>query len=133
MLFANKTKGFFIELNDHAVMVARTSAPVAPFTIEEMRECPANDAAALSTMLAELQPKKTASGYIHAVVGIHPASRVVRRHTLELKRVREAAYIPEVCSQQFRIEPDKYQLVLLNANDGLEFDAAKLGQKEVIF
>lgn len=133
MLFAKKTKGFFIELNDHAVMVARTSAGEAPFTIEELRECPANDLAALSALLADLQPKKSASGYIHATVGIHPASRLVRRHTLELKRVREPSYINEVCSQQFRIEPDKYSLLLLNANDGLEFDTAKLGQKEVIF
>jgi hypothetical protein len=133
MLFPQKTKGFFVELNDHAVMVARTSGPSAPFTIEDMRECPINDAAALDALLTQIQPKKSPSGYLHATVGIFPAKRLVRRHTLELKRVREAGYIAEICSQQFRIEHDKYAVSLLNANDGLEFDAARLGQKDVLF
>ncbi|MGH7957436.1 MAG: hypothetical protein ACREH8_10550 [Opitutaceae bacterium] len=133
MLFSPKNKGFFIELNDYSILVARTSGPVAPFTIEEMRECPVNDPAALEGVLAQLQPKKSAGRYVYATVGIHPASRLVRRHTLELKRVREPAYFPEICSQQFRIEPDKYSFLLLNANDGTELDAARLGQKEVVF
>src|SRR5687768_16271079 len=114
MLFAQKTKGFFVELNDHAVMVARTSAPSAPFTIEEMRECPINDAAALAAMIAQVQPKKSPSGYLHATVGIYPGTRLVRRHTLEMKRIREPGYIAEICTQQFRIEYDKYAIALLN-------------------
>ena len=47
MFLSQKAKGFFVELNDNAVMMARTSAPNAPFTVEEMLECPPNDAAAL--------------------------------------------------------------------------------------
>jgi hypothetical protein len=133
MLFAQKTKGFFAELNDHAIMVARTSAPAAPFTIEEMRECPINDPAALDALISQVQPKKTPSGYLHATVGVYPPKRLVRRHTLELKRIREPGYIAEVCSQQFRIEHDKYVMALLNAADGTEFDSAKIGQKDVLF
>jgi hypothetical protein len=133
MLFSKKTKGFFVELNDHAVMVARTSAPVAPFTVEEMRECALGDVAALSDCLNQIQPKKSPSGYVHAAVGVYPPKRIVRRHTLELKRVKEPGYFPEVCSQQFRIEQDKYSIALLNANDGSDFDAVKAVQKDVIF
>jgi hypothetical protein len=133
MLFAQNNKGYFVELNDHAILIARTSGPVAPFTVEEMRECPLNDPAALETVLTQLQPKKAQSGYVHATVGIYPEKRLVRRHTLELKRVRESGYIAEVCSQQFRIEMDKFTLSLLNAIDGTEFDTAKIGQKEVLF
>src|SRR5688572_28632225 len=134
MLFPQKNKGFFVELNDHAVMVARTSTPAAPFTIEEMRECPVNDPAALAAMLGQLLPKKkTVGGYIPATVGIHPPSRLVRRHTLDLKRVRETGYFPELFSQHFRVEHDKFASQVLNANDGPEFDSAKVGQKEVIF
>jgi hypothetical protein len=133
MLFAQKNKGFFVELNDHAIMVARTSAPTAPFTVEDMRECPVGDAAALDAILTQLQPKKTPSGFLHATVGVFPARRLVRRHTLELKRVREPGYVAEICAQQFRIEHDKYALTLLNANDGLEFDSSRIGQKDVVF
>jgi hypothetical protein len=133
MLFSAEVKGFFIEVNDHAVLLARTSTTEPPFTVEEVRECPPNDPAALEKAIGELQPKKSPTGYLSAVVSVYPARRLVRRHSLELKRVKEPAYFAEVCSQQFRIELNEYTLALLNANDGMDFDAAKAVQKDVLF
>jgi len=133
MLFSQKTKGFFIELNDHAVMLARTSSATAPFAVEDMRECPAGDAAALEEAIRLIQPKKSPSGYLHATVGVFPAKRLVRRHSLELKRIKEAGYLAEVCTQQFRIEQEKYSLAILNAADGSDYDLAKAVQKDVMF
>ncbi len=133
MLFSQKTKGYFVEVNDHAILMARTSAPSAPFTVEDFSECVPNDPEALAAAINQLQPKKSPSGYLHATVGLYPAKRVVRRHTLEPKRVKEPGYFAEVCSQQFRIEQDKYVLAILNATDGADFDAVKATQKDVIF
>ncbi len=133
MFFSHKPKGFFVELNDHAVMVARTSGPTAPFAVEEMLDCAPHDPAALKEMLGRIQPKKSPSGYLHATVGIYPGKRLVRRHTVEPKRVKEQAYITELCSQQFRIEDDKYSLAILNASDGVDFDTARGTQKDVVF
>lgn len=132
MFFSQKTKGFFVELNDHAVMLARTSSATAPFTVEDMVECPANDAAALEAAISQIQPKKSPSGYLHATVGVYPLKRWVRRHTLELKRVKEPGYFAEICAQQFRIEQDKYMLAILQSNDGTDYDMAKAVQKDVI-
>ena len=133
MFFSKKTKGFFVEVNDHAVTLARTSSPTAPFTIEEMQECAPNDAAGLAAAINQIQPKKAPSGYLHAIVAIYPGKRLMRRHALELKRVKEPGYLAEVCTQQFRIEPDKYTIAILNATDGIDFDPARAVQKEVLF
>lgn len=133
MLFSQKTKGFFVELNDHAVLLARTSAPTAPFAVEDLRECPPGDPAALQDAISQVQVKRSPTGYLHATVGVFPAKRVVRRHSLELKRVKEPGYFAEVCTQQFRIEQDKYTLALLNSNDGTDYDTTKAAQKEVLF
>ncbi len=133
MLFSQKTKGFFVEYNDHAVMFARTSSPVAPFTVEDMRECPPHDPAGLQEALRQIQPKKGPSGYLHATVGVYPAKRLVRRHSIELKRAKEPGYFAEICAQQFRIEQDKYSIAVLNSTDGMDFDAAKGVQKDLIF
>jgi hypothetical protein len=133
MLFSQKTKGFFVELNDHAVMLARTSSAVAPFTVEDMRECPPGDAAALKEAIRLIQPKKSPSGYLHATVGVFPSKRLVRRHSLEMKRIKEPGYLAEICSQQFRIEQEKYAIALLNAADGGDYDLAKAVQKDVLF
>lgn len=133
MFFAAKTKGFFVEQNDHAVLLGRTSAPRAPFAIEVLRECAVGDAAALAEALKALQPKRPPSGYLTAVCGVHPARRIVRRATLELKRVKEPAYFSEILSTQFRVEPEKYVTYILNAPDGTDYDVAKASQKEALF
>lgn len=133
MFFSKKTKGFFVELNDHGIMLARTSSSAAPFTVEDMRECPPGDAAALEEALRLIQPKKSPTGYLHFTVGVFPSKRLVRRHSLELKRLKEPGYLAEICTQQFRIEQDKYSLAILNAADGSDYDLAKATHKDVVF
>ncbi len=133
MIFTPATKGYFAELSDHGILLARTSSATAPFVVEEMREVAPGDPAALATAIAELQPKKAPSGYLHATVGVYPARRLVRRHTLDLKRAKDPGYFPEVCAQQFRIELEKYKVAILNSDDGSDYDPAKAVQKEVIF
>src|SRR5258708_5076013 len=134
MFFSDKTKGFFVEMNDYTVFLARTSAPVAPFTIEDMRECPAKNPAAFGEAINQIQgSKKNPTGYLHATVSVYPAKRLLRRHSLELKRVKEPGYFAELCSQQFRIEQDQYTLAILNATDGTDFDLTKAALKDVLF
>ncbi len=132
MFFSKKSKGFFLEVSEHSVLAARTSSPAAPFTIEEVRECAAGDPAAFRAMLGELQPSKSPTGYLHASVGIYPARRVVRRHTVEPKRMRESGYFADICTQQFRIEQDKHALFLVNAADGSDYESAKTPPREVV-
>ena len=76
--FSKKTKGFFIDINGEAVLLARTSSPDAPMVVEEMREVPVSDEAAVQRALKELQGKKRGS-YLHARCGIYPRHRLVRR------------------------------------------------------
>ncbi|MBC7369529.1 MAG: hypothetical protein H7343_22400 [Undibacterium sp.] len=133
MFFSQKSNGYFIDANDHAVMLARTSATTAPFTIEEVLECPAGDPTALSAMVKLIQPKKSADGYLHAAVGVYPTKRIVRRHSLEPKRLKEPEYLNEVMTQQLRVEPSKFSMVLINANNGADYDLVKATQKDVLF
>jgi Tfp pilus assembly PilM family ATPase len=133
MLFSKKTKGFFVELNESSVLLARTTSDSTPLEIEELKECALGDDAAVAEAIRSIQPKKAPSGYLHSVVGVYPPRRVVRKHTLELKKMKEAGYLPDVFTSQLRIEQDKYTLAMLNATDGADYDLAKANQKEVIF
>jgi hypothetical protein len=131
--FSKKAKGFFIDVNAEAVLMARTSSPDAPMVVEEMREAPVSDEAAVQRALKELQGKRRGS-FIHARCGIYPPHRLVRRVTLDLKRLKEADYYQEICTQQFHVDEDKCTLAVLNAADGTDYDAGKVTtQKEVIF
>lgn len=133
MFFSAKTKNFFVDFNDHMILVARTSGATAPLVVEEILECPPGDPAALQEALKTLQVKKSPSGYLQASCGIYAPKRVVRRVPLEAKRLKEPAYLNEVAVQQLRIEPDQFTLTLLNPADGTAFDLTKAGPKDALF
>jgi hypothetical protein len=132
--FSKKPEAFFIEINEETALMARTSSSKAPFVIEETKEAPAGDEAAVQQAVKELVGKKSGSGYAHARCGIHPARRLIRRMSVDLKRVKEPGYFHEVCTQQFRIETDKYTIAVLNSVDGTDYETAKAtAEKEVVF
>ncbi|MFA6961316.1 MAG: hypothetical protein WC205_11240 [Opitutaceae bacterium] len=132
MFFTAKSKNFFVDFSEHSVLLARTSKAEVPFVIEEIVECPAGDVAALADALKLMQPSKSASGYLHANCGINAARRVVRKVTLEPKRLKEPTYLNEVTAQQLRIEPDEYSLAILNPSQGTDYDMVKALQKDAL-
>jgi Tfp pilus assembly PilM family ATPase len=133
MLFSKRTKGYFVEMNESSVLFARTNSLSTPMEIEELRECAVGDQAAIAEALKALQPKRPPSGYLHAVVGVYPPKRLVRKHTLELKKMKEAGYMTDLFTSQLRIEQDKFTVAMINATDGADYDLTKASQKEVIF
>jgi hypothetical protein len=133
MRFASKTKGFFVEQNEHSILIARTSAAAAPLVIEEFGECPVGNPSALAEAIKRVQPKKSPSGYLNAHCGVYPTRRFVRRATLDPKRMKEAGYFAEILANQFRVELDKHTVHLLNAPDGTDLDVTKSTQKEALF
>lgn len=133
MLFASKTKGYFVEQNDHATLLARTSATTGAMVVEEVSECPAGDMAAIADALKKLQPKKSPTGYLNATCGVYPSRRLVRRATVELKRLKEPGYFGELLATQFRLELDKHSVHAISAVDGTDYDLERATQKEVLF
>jgi hypothetical protein len=134
MFVSKKTKGYFIEHNSHSLLLARTSAPSGPMVIEELTSCVPDKPEALAEALKKLQPKKSGQhGYVRATCGAYSPKRVVRHASLDPKRYKDSAYVNEVLTGQIRIEPDDYTLVLLNANDGTDFDFSSTAKKEAVF
>ncbi|MDB6167998.1 MAG: hypothetical protein JWM88_862 [Verrucomicrobia bacterium] len=133
MFFSSKTKGYFVEQTEHTIVLARTSSALAPMVIEELRQCPVGDAEALSTAMQDIQAKGSPGGYMNACCGVYPARRLVRRVALELKKVKEPTYFPDLFTNQFRIEPDKYTVHIISAVDGTDYDVSKNTGKEVLF
>jgi len=55
--FATKSKGFCVELGEHATLIARLSQAEAPFLVEELKELPSGDLGALSEWVKVLKEK----------------------------------------------------------------------------
>jgi hypothetical protein len=132
MFFANKSKRFCVEMGEQTTLAARFIESDGAILIEEVRELPAADSNGLAEWV-KASDGKGATGLAHAVCGVYPAKRIVRRQTLDLKRVKDPTYVNEICVQQFRIEPDKYAIKVLNHSDGSAYDTIKASQKEAIF
>lgn len=132
MLFAKKTKGYCAEFGEQSTLVARLSQFEPPLVVEELREFAASDAESMRQWFRTAEGKGP-MGHAHTNVGVYPGKRVVRRQALDMKRVKEPGYFNELYSQQFRIEPDKYTMMVLNSGDGSEYDSSKSSQKEVLF
>jgi Tfp pilus assembly PilM family ATPase len=133
MLFSAKKKGFFVELSDHGCLFARTSSDEAPLVVEALEECRTTDPIAIAEVIKKLQPKKTPTGYLHANASFYPAKRMIRRAAVDLKRIKDPGYLNEVIAQQFRIEPEKYAIAVLQSTDGADYEVAKATQKEALF
>lgn len=132
MFSSRKAKGFFVSLSDDRIQVARTSSASAPLVLEEVKEG-SGLGGSFSELIKSMQVGRLGGGYVQAVVGTYPSKRLVRRHTIELKRAKETGYLSEVCAQQFRIETDNFALSVIGAGDGTEFDASSSVQKDVVF
>jgi len=132
MFLATKSKGFCVEVGEHSTLLARLNQAEAPLVVEELKELPSADAGAINEWVKGSEGKGS-TGYAHATCGVYPVKRVVRRHTLDLKRVKDPAYFSEVYAQQFRIEAEKYTMRALNPGDGSDYDTTKASQKEVLF
>jgi hypothetical protein len=132
MFFATKSKGFCVDIGEHTTLLARLAQAKAPFVVEELKELPSSDVDALTEWVKGTEGKGS-TGYAHATCGIYPAKRVVRRQTLDLKRLKDPTYFNEIYTQQFRVEPDKYTIKALNHTDGSDYDTTKAAQKEVLF
>lgn len=132
MLFGKKTKGFCVDFGDQAILLARLSHENAPCVVEELKEFAPTDTESLQAFVKAAEGRGP-TGYAHSRVGLYPPKRVVRRHTLDLKRIKDPAYFNEILSQQFRVEPERYRTLVLNPADGSEFDNTKTTQKEALF
>lgn len=132
MFLAKKSKGFCVEIGEYTTLTARLSQPEAPCIVEELKEFNSSDTVALAEWVKGSEGKGS-SGYAHATCGVYPAKRLLRRHTIDPKKVKEPAYFNEIYTQQFRIESEKYTIKALNPDDGSEYEMGKANQKEVLF
>ncbi|HLP07238.1 MAG TPA: hypothetical protein VK178_03670 [Opitutaceae bacterium] len=131
MLFSGKSNGYFVEINEYSTLVARTSSSAAPLVVEKVEELAAGTAGLATAFEKIAGPRR--GGYRHAVIGISPERRFVRRASIDQKRGKDTAALEELLVTQFRAEPEKMMIAILSAADGSNLDAGLAAGKEVLF
>jgi hypothetical protein len=133
MFSSRQAPGIFLDHGGETVRVARTSAFAAPFTVEDVGECPTGDRAELVKLLQRLSPRRGAGRRVHARVAIRPEGQLVRVLPAEPKRLGESDYFAALCAGPLQIDPQAYLLSVLQAEDGRPFDPARAGERELFF
>lgn len=132
MLFAAKPKGIFVEFTDHSRRVVKANVAAVPLVVEEFAECDEGDEEGWNELVEHFLPKKAPNGLLQATCAINPLGRLIRRGTIDPKKLKDPEYLNEFTASQFRIEPNDYNLALLNHDTGTEYDTAKASVKEVL-
>ena len=132
MFFASKPKGLFVEFANHARRVVRANAAAGPMVVEELAECDETDEEGWGQIVEHFLPKKAPHGLLQAACAVSPPKRLLRRATIEPKKLKEPNYLSEFAAAQFRIEPEGYQLAILNSGNGKPYDMATATEKNVV-
>jgi len=128
------SKALIVELTEFSLLVARASSLEPPITLEGVEEIALSEGeenirSAILSMVGN--PKIQ---YAHAICGIYPPSRVIRRATLDNPaKTKDPAYLPEFLKNQFKIDVASYAVSVLNATGGGEFGSEKAATKELVF
>jgi hypothetical protein len=132
-VFGKKRKGIYIEQSEFSFLVARTSSPQPPFTIEAMGELPLDSGATGAAFFGGLADFGS-SPYLQAVCGIHPAKRFVFLHELEsLAKGKDQSYFEGALKNKYKIDPTAYDVDILLADTGERHDFTSNGHKRFIF
>ena len=135
-MFSSKSKGLFVEFSEYSILAAVTSGLEPPFVVESLHECPGGeDSESVRAFIDGLRWKK-AGTYMKGRCGVYPKSRFLRRTTLESPaKAKQPNFFAELLNSQFRIDPSKNSVAVVNAVDGTEFSEEKgvQNQKELMF
>ncbi|MCF3649978.1 hypothetical protein [Synoicihabitans lomoniglobus] len=132
MFFATKPKGLFVEFANHSRRVVRANSATSPMVIEEFAACDETDEEGWGEILEHFLPKKSTHGLLQAQCSVFPEKRLLRRSTIDPRRVKEDGYLSEFAASQYRIEPEGYNLAFINASNGAEYNMADPTEKEVM-
>ncbi len=81
-MISSKGKGVYLEVNEHSLLVARTSSFNTPLTIEGVREFSLEDRGVLADEFRQFTGTRQGN-YAVARCGVFPEGRVVSRTSLE--------------------------------------------------
>lgn len=132
-VFGRKRKGIFIEQSEFSFLVARTSSPEPPFTIEAMGELPLESGATGAAYFGGLL-EFGSNPFLQAVCGVHPANRFVRLHEVESPaKVRDPKHFEEVLKNKFSFDITAVDVDILLAHTGKRFDFTSSSHKSFVF
>jgi hypothetical protein len=132
-VFGKKRKGIYIEQSEFSFLVARTSSPQPPFTIEAMGELPLDSGATGAALFGGLADFGS-NPYLQAICGVHPPKGFVFLHELEsVAKVKDPNYFEEALKTKYNIDSSIYDIDIFLADSGERYDFSTSGHRRFIF
>lgn len=135
-MLKSKTKGLFLDISEYSVLAARTSGYKLPFVVEELKELPldshvtADDLRAFFEELVDFQ----GAAYFVSRCGVYPQQRMVRFYEVEsASKAKDLGFLVDVMQEEFGLDPNLYNVSLLSAYDGSDFDGQKVATKQLVY
>ncbi|HTB81659.1 MAG TPA: TonB family protein [Opitutaceae bacterium] len=112
-------KGYFVELNDFSLLLARCSALRSPFAIEDIREVPLDNKAGLEEAVQAVFPE-TQGGTANVLASLRPKQRGLHfAGADEAKKFATLAALPGIFTDPSLANLSPGEFTAVNARDGL--------------
>lgn len=112
-------KGYFVELNNFSILLARSSALRSPFMIEDIREVPLDNKAGLEEAVQAIFPE-TKSGTSNVFAALRPKQHGFYLSSAdEAKKVTTLAAIPEILAEPALASFSPCEFTAVYSRDGL--------------
>ena len=130
MLLRKSRSGVIIELNPFRVLLARLGRlGGAGCAWKRWWSSPRTISPASAASCTGSSPKTRPPP---GICGVFSPTRLFQREEVNVKRLAEPDYLPGLLSAQYKVEAEKWRLVLVNPYDGFPFDEKNPPIKEVL-
>lgn len=135
-MLKSKTKGLFLDISEYAVLAARTSGYKLPIVVEELKELSLDEVSGpddIRAFVEELVDFK-GGGYFVSRCGVYPDERMVRFYEAEsASKAKDFGFLAEVMQNDFGVDPETFNVSLLNAYDGSDYDGTGAACKQLVY
>lgn len=131
-----KNKGLFLDISDFAVLAAKTSGYKPPLVVEGLDEyvlSGGDEADDIRSFLEGLVDFHGSSYYVSRC-GVYPDGRFVHFHEAEsVNKAKDLNFLSQILEKEFKIDPAKNHVAILDAKDGSDFDPKTALSKQLVF
>ncbi|MCH2154786.1 MAG: hypothetical protein MK080_02160 [Opitutales bacterium] len=132
-MIKKKTNGVFICLSENRLHAAVTSGAVPSCKIDKVFQARWDDESEIESLKGELESHKNGN-YIPSRFAFSPSSRFVRKFEIDkAAKKKNANYLLDIIRDEFRLEPEKLAVNIVNQGDGEEFDVDEGTETKVVF
>src|SRR5690606_28574929 len=131
-MISAKKNDFIIEMRPGCIRVARVNFKSHPAVIESIIEQPLKAGPEAAAEALRSFGGVKSNGYLNGACAVYPDARILRHLSLDASRGKEGDFVLEFLRSQVGVDPARYAVFCLSAQDGKDAELSAFNKKPVL-